>query len=165
MLHHPFLVRFWVSGKFCEMPSLMGVWPGAILNNVETPGLEENEQIQDSSRENNVKRIQTKRIKKLVKLLNLKQSHDSKKKKKCYPEKGYQVLPRVGRLGYVSHLSTCFSFLYSLHQLTAAHLIFQCGPSLFTGSSHWGHQGKGRTWCHRNCWFTNTELQERFPDP
>lgn len=52
------------------MPSLMGVRPGATLNNVETPGLEENEQIQESSRENNVKRTQTKKKKKFGKTLD-----------------------------------------------------------------------------------------------
>ena len=52
------------------MPSFMGVRPGATLNNVETSGLEENEQIQESSRENNVKRTQTTKNKKNGKTLD-----------------------------------------------------------------------------------------------
>lgn len=37
-----------------------------------------------------------------------------KKKKKCYPEKGYQVLLRVGWLGYSSHLPASVSFTVSI---------------------------------------------------
>lgn len=58
-LHHPSPVRFWVSGKSHEMPSLMGIWLWATLNNVETLVLERRKlEIQESSREN-IKKTQT----------------------------------------------------------------------------------------------------------